>query len=167
MYFSRSLVPYPFKKKQKYIHKHLSIISFRPDSLKKFKLLKQGTLEKIEGIELMRALENNMNIGTFNLEGSSFSVDTKNDFLKAVKFMNIDKTRKKILKKLSKKVLIFDLDGVIIDSKTNMFFSWSKVQDVHSLKKFKFKNYFQNIGRPFYDILKILGIKKIIIKKYI
>ena len=63
------------------------------------------------------------------------------------------------MKKLSKKVLIFDLDGVIIDSKTNMFFSWSKVQDVHSLKKFKFNNYFQNIGRPFYDILKILGIK--------
>ena len=95
LYFSRSLVPYPFKRKQKYIYKHLSIISFRPDSLKKFKLLKQGTLEKIEGVELMRALENNMNIGTFNLEGSSFSVDTKNDFLKAVKFMNIDKIRKK------------------------------------------------------------------------
>lgn len=95
LYFSRSLVPYPFRKKQKYFLKHLSIISFRPDSLKKFKLLKEGILEKIEGIELMRALENNMTIGTFNLEGSSFSVDTENDFLKAAKFMNIDKIRKK------------------------------------------------------------------------
>ena len=28
----------------------------------------------------MRALENDMLIGTFNLEGSSFSVDTKDDF---------------------------------------------------------------------------------------
>ena len=43
----------------------------------------------------MRALENGMSIGTFNLDGSSFSVDTKNDFLKAIKFMNIDKVRKK------------------------------------------------------------------------
>ena len=64
------------------------------------------------------------------------------------------------MKKLNKKVLIFDLDGVIFDSKTNMLFSWSKVQDIHSLKKIKFDKYFQNIGRPFYDILKIIGIKK-------
>ena len=95
IYFSRSLIPYPFKKINKYYLKHLSVISFKPESLKKFKKLPQGTLEKIEGIELMRALENNMKIGTFNLNGSSFSVDTKNDFLKAIKFMNFDKIRKK------------------------------------------------------------------------
>ena len=73
----------------------MSVISFKPDSLKKFKNLKESPLEKTEGIELMRALENNMQIGTFNLEGSSFSVDTKDDFLKAIKFMNIDKVRNK------------------------------------------------------------------------
>lgn len=97
LYFSRSLVPNQFRKKNNnnYYYKHLSIISFKPNSLKKFKQLKESPLEKIEGIELMRALENNMNIGTFNLEGSSFSVDTKADFLKAIKFMNTDKIRKK------------------------------------------------------------------------
>ena len=71
------------------------MISFKPQSLKKFKKLPQSNLEKIEGIELMRALENDMKIGTFNLEGKSFSVDTRDDFLKAVKFMNIDTVRKK------------------------------------------------------------------------
>ena len=95
LYFSRSLVPNPFRKKNNYYLKHLSVISFKPDSLKKFKNLKESPIEKIEGIELMRALENNMQIGTFNLEGSSFSVDTKDDFLKAIKFMNIDKVRNK------------------------------------------------------------------------
>ncbi len=95
IYFSRSLIPNPFKKKQNYFLKHLSVISFKPESLKKFKKLPQGNLEKIEGIELLRALENNMLIGTFNLKGSSFSVDTKEDFLKAIKFMNIDKIRNK------------------------------------------------------------------------
>ena len=40
-------------------------------------------------------LENEMKIGTFNLSGSSFSVDTKDDFLKAIKFMNVDKIRTK------------------------------------------------------------------------
>ena len=95
LYFSRSLVPNAFRKKNTYYLKHLSVISFKPQSLKRFKNLKQSTLEKIEGIELMRALENEMQIGTFNLSGASFSVDTKDDFLKAIKFMDIDKIRAK------------------------------------------------------------------------
>ena len=90
-------------KKNSFYLKHLSVISFKPESLKKFSKLPQGNLEKIEGIELMRALENDMKIGTFNLEGSSFSVDTKDDFLKAVKFMNIDRIRDKYWKELRKK----------------------------------------------------------------
>ena len=88
-------VPNPFLKTNNYYLKHLSVISFKPDSLKKFAKLKQSPLEKIEGVELMRALENNMTVGTFNMSGSSFSVDTKDDYLKAIKFMNEDKTRKK------------------------------------------------------------------------
>ena len=95
LYFSRSLIPNPFIKKNNSYLKHLSVISFKPESLKKFRKLPQSSLEKIEGIELMRGLENNMKIGTFNLNGSSFSVDTKDDFLKAIKFMNIDKIRNK------------------------------------------------------------------------
>ncbi len=95
LYFSRSTIPYPFKKQSKNYLKHLSVISFNFESLTKFRRLPQSPLEKIEGIELMRALENNMNIGTFNLKGSSFSVDTKDDFLKAIKFMSLDKTRSK------------------------------------------------------------------------
>ncbi len=95
IYFSRSLVPHEFRKKNKYHLKHLSVISFKPESLKKFKKLPQSNLEKIEGIELMRALENNMKIGTFNLNGNSFSVDTKDDFQKAIKFMHIDLIRKR------------------------------------------------------------------------
>ncbi len=61
------------------------------------------------------------------------------------------------------KFLIFDLDGVLIDSKKNMEFSWSKVN--RSLKyEIKFENYFKNIGKPFEEILKLLGVKKDISK---
>ncbi len=95
LYLSRSQVPYSFSKKNNIYNKHLSVISFKPDILKKFRRLPTGIIEKIEGIELMRALENNMQIGTFNLKGASFSVDTMDDFVKASKFMNIDKIRKK------------------------------------------------------------------------
>ncbi len=56
--------------------------------------------------------------------------------------------------------LIFDLDGVLIDSKDNMHASWKKVQKIHNLYHIDFEDYFKHIGRPFFEILKILGIKK-------
>ena len=69
----------------------MSIISFLPKALKKFCNHKQTRLEKIEGIELMRALEIGLKIKTINLKGNTFSVDIKEDLKKAKKFMKKDK----------------------------------------------------------------------------
>ena len=57
------------------------------------------------------------------------------------------------------KLVLFDLDGVLIDSKKNMQISWSAVQKDFGIK-IPFKNYFKNIGLPFKEILKKLFIKK-------
>ena len=54
---------------------------------------------------------------------------------------------------------IFDLDGVIFDSKSNMQLSWNKTSAKFKLKK-NFEEYFKNIGVPFNKILKNIGIKK-------
>ena len=57
------------------------------------------------------------------------------------------------------KLIIFDLDGVLINSKENMRLAWNGVN-----KKFKtqvsFQKYFDNIGMPFIKILKKVGINK-------
>jgi phosphoglycolate phosphatase len=58
-----------------------------------------------------------------------------------------------------KKLVLFDLDGVILDSKINMELSWNEVCKEHNLS-IKFEDYFSKIGRPFKDILDILGIKE-------
>lgn len=88
MYFSRLKVPYDFKKKTKYLYKHLSIISFKPKALEKFSQAKQTILEKIEGVELLRALEIGLKIKSPNFKGDSFSVDIKKDYERAkIKFM--------------------------------------------------------------------------------
>ena len=58
-----------------------------------------------------------------------------------------------------KKLFLFDLDGVLINSKSNMKFSWKAVNEKHQLN-IGFKKYFSYIGRDFKDILKNLGIKK-------
>ena len=51
---------------------------------------KESPLEKIEGIELLRALENNLSIGTPELFGDSFSVDIGQEYANAISAMKND-----------------------------------------------------------------------------
>jgi phosphoglycolate phosphatase len=56
-------------------------------------------------------------------------------------------------------LIIFDLDGVLIDSEKNMEKSWN--QTTKSIKEnIKFANYRRYVGLGFYEILKKLNIKK-------
>ena len=57
------------------------------------------------------------------------------------------------------KLILLDLDGVIIDSKLNMKKSWDKVRKETKLQV-KFEEYFKHIGMPFKKILLKLKIKK-------
>ena len=94
-FMTRSNSPFPFKKNNFYYKKHLSVISFTKTALIKFSKLKPSFHEKIEGIELLRAIENNIRVGTFKSSSSSFSVDVKEDLNRALKFMKNDKIKKK------------------------------------------------------------------------
>ena len=94
MFLSRSKVPHNFNKNSDYYLKHLSIISFLPKALSRFCKSKQTRLEKIEGIELMRALEIGLKLKTVVLKGNSFSVDIKEDLKKATVYKRIDKMKK-------------------------------------------------------------------------
>lgn len=58
-----------------------------------------------------------------------------------------------------KKLIIFDLDGVLFDSKKNMEISWKNVMKTYKIKK-KFTQYFKFVGLPFEAILKNLKISK-------
>ena len=55
------------------------------------------------------------------------------------------------------KAYIFDLDGVLIDSKKMMSHAWTICQLEHNLDQ-PFSEYFKHIGKPFRDIMKELGI---------
>ena len=95
LYFSRALIPFDFRNNKPQYYKDLSIVSFLPNALKKFASTKTSYLEKVEGIELLRALENNLNLGTFIVKGSSFSVDVNHDLLRAINVMPKDLIRKR------------------------------------------------------------------------
>ena len=94
IYFSRAKVPYDYKEKNVKYFRDLSIVSFLPSALKKYNQMKTGKIEKIEGIELLRAIENNLNLGTLVIKGSSFAVDVNQDLMRAIDVMPKDRIRK-------------------------------------------------------------------------
>lgn len=95
IYFSRAVVPFNFKEKKIKYYRDLSIVSFKPKTLVEYSKLKIGIIEKIEGIELVRALENNISIGTFIAKNSGFAVDVNQDLMKAIDEMPKNKIRQK------------------------------------------------------------------------
>ncbi len=91
LYLSRAQIPFEFKSNIKFIKKHLSIISFLPKALLNFSKSKKTNLEKIEDVELLRALEIGLKIKTLKMNGDSFSVDVFEDLKKAKLKMKDDK----------------------------------------------------------------------------
>ncbi len=60
---------------------------------------------------------------------------------------------------MKKKLIIFDLDGVLINSINNMRMSLKETANYHNLK-LNFKIYKKNLGLPFEKIMSNMGIKK-------
>ena len=56
-----------------------------------------------------------------------------------------------------KKLIVFDLDGVLIDSLPNMKLSWDTVRHTHNIET-PFESYQKHIGKPFPDIMNALGV---------
>tara|TARA_B100001057_G_scaffold89349_1_gene85540 strand:- start:15951 stop:16688 length:738 start_codon:yes stop_codon:yes gene_type:complete len=94
LYLTRSISPYNFFKKDLKQKKHLSVISFKKDALLKYTKFNQSYLEKIEGIELLRCIENNQKVGTFRIKTQALSMDVKKDIFAIKKFFKTDKIRK-------------------------------------------------------------------------
>ena len=94
MSLTRGKSPYRYKSEVSMINKHVSVISFTSEALIKYSKLPISYLESIEDIEMLRAIENDMKIYSHKLEGSSFSVDVNDDYLKAKVAMMDDPIRK-------------------------------------------------------------------------
>ena len=103
LYFSRSPIPFPRQKAQKYgglvnalredasltvfFRKHTGIYGYRREFLLKFTQSKQTPLEKIEMLEQLRALENGARIKVVEVAESSIGVDTREDFERVRKIL--------------------------------------------------------------------------------
>jgi len=83
LYFSRSAIPH----NAPHFFEHIGIYVYKAQSLQKFVSLVPSTLEEIEKLEQLRALENNMSIYACIVDSSlkPISIDTQADLDHAIK----------------------------------------------------------------------------------
>ncbi len=79
LYFSRAPVPAG----EGPLHHHIGIYAFRRRALARFVALEPGVLERREGLEQLRALENGMRMGLALIDSVPFGVDTPADLERA------------------------------------------------------------------------------------
>lgn len=87
LYFSRSLIPYPRHEEGHRVFEHIGIYSYQKVFLLTFSQLKPTPLEKSEGLEQLRALENGFKIKVIlTKDYIPLSVDTQEDLEQAREF---------------------------------------------------------------------------------
>lgn len=83
MYFSRSPIPYYRNQRENSLYKiHLGIYSYLASSLLEYASLK-SSLDSIESLEQLKALENGKKIKMLEISTKSVGIDTKEDLQKA------------------------------------------------------------------------------------
>ncbi len=89
LYFSRSVIPFPRSRvdAEPLWLLHLGIYAFRRDGLERFVSLPPSPLERAEGLEQLRALENGMDILVLDAPRDSWGVDTPEDLVRAAGLM--------------------------------------------------------------------------------
>lgn len=105
LYFSRAPIPFPREALKKFgtlekalqnepkmisnFRKHTGLYVYRREFLLKFTKLPQSNLEKIEMLEQLRALESGARIKVIEVEESSIGVDTREDFERVRKLLEL------------------------------------------------------------------------------
>jgi 3-deoxy-manno-octulosonate cytidylyltransferase (CMP-KDO synthetase) len=89
LYFSRSAVPFPRNRQhaEPLWRLHLGIYGFRPETLTRFVSLEPSSLERAEGLEQLRALENGIEILVLAAPDPAHGVDTPEDLERVERLM--------------------------------------------------------------------------------
>lgn len=79
IFMSRAAIPYPKEVLGYSLYKNVGCYALKKDVLEFFLKTKPGNIEKAEGIELLRLLENHKRVLTVEINSESMAVDTQKD----------------------------------------------------------------------------------------
>ncbi|MCL4147264.1 UNVERIFIED_CONTAM: hypothetical protein GTU68_041997 [Idotea baltica] len=100
LYFSKSLIPFS-RIDNSFAYRHIGIYAYTPDVLKEYLTLKPSPLELSEGIEVLRALENNIKVKVIEVDykgRTHWSVDNPEDIEKVEKIIEQEGELSSLLK---------------------------------------------------------------------
>ncbi|MGW6558506.1 3-deoxy-manno-octulosonate cytidylyltransferase [Streptomyces hydrogenans] len=80
--FSRLPIPYPKGDRPKYL-RQLGLYGFTSSALQCFRQLRQGPLERAEGVEMLRFVEHGHTVQTIRVTDGGIAVDTSEDLARA------------------------------------------------------------------------------------
>jgi 3-deoxy-manno-octulosonate cytidylyltransferase (CMP-KDO synthetase) len=89
IFMSRAAIPYPKEALGYDLYKNIGCYAFRKDALDFYLRTKPGAIERAEGIELLRLLENHKKILTVLVDSESMAVDTPKDLERIRKIVEI------------------------------------------------------------------------------
>ncbi len=87
LYFSRSPIPYYRHPYEAPVYQHLGLYAFRRDFLTEYSQLPETPLERCEGLEQLRVLENGYSIQVCQTEKPVVEINTPDDLEKAQPFI--------------------------------------------------------------------------------
>lgn len=87
IFMSRASIPYPKERINYDYYKNMGAYAFTKNALDYYKNTSVGFLESIEGIELLRLLENHKIVKAIYVESDSMSVDSKKDLDRVIKYI--------------------------------------------------------------------------------
>lgn len=79
IFMSRAAIPYPKEALGYSLYKNIGCYAFRKEALDFYLKTKPGAIERAEGIELLRLLENHKKVLTVLVDSESMAVDTQKD----------------------------------------------------------------------------------------
>ena len=82
IYLTRSACPYPKGSLKYKYYKQVCVYCFKPKALEFFCNTPMGKIEKIEGIEILRFIENGTKVQFLEVESDTIAVDTPKDLIK-------------------------------------------------------------------------------------
>ncbi len=82
LYFSRAAIPYARDGEKHHWYHHIGVYSYRVEALLKFVQMEETHYERIEKLEQLRLLENELTIGALDIEVELIGVDTPEDVAK-------------------------------------------------------------------------------------
>lgn len=90
IYLSRSPVPYPKGDLNAIYYKQVCVYAFRPEALSTYSQVPRGEIEKVEDIDILRFIENNIKVQFVEVKSKSIAVDTKLDLERVSFALQID-----------------------------------------------------------------------------